>query len=245
MARKTFAVKEPKAARGTPVRVGLREDVRAYKREVILKAAIDVFYSDGYQTATVDDVAALISMTKAAVYYYFKSKEALLTAIIERCSDLTLQAIERGIATGDSPPKRLALACFCFAAMVLENQKMIALYFREERCFPAALRERVNATEKSVTTKLSRVIESGMRLGSFRQCDAQLLALNVTGMISMAFYWYAEHGRMPKMDLCRYFASEALFFAGFKGDSQLEDWVRELPAAPAMPPAHRGLAGQF
>jgi AcrR family transcriptional regulator len=231
MTSKRFAVKEPKATRRASVRVGFREDVRAYKREVILKAAIDVFYCNGYQTATVDDVAALLSMTKAAVYYYFESKEALLTAIIERCSDLTLQAIERGMATGDSPPKRLALACFCFAAMVLENQKMIALYFREERCFPSALRDRVNATEKAVTAKLSRVIETGVRLGSFRECDAQLLALNVTGMISMSFYWYTEHGRMPKMNLCRYFASEALFFAGFKGDALLEDWVQELAAA--------------
>ena len=70
---------------------------------MILTAAIDIFYEDGYQAATVEDVAATLSVTKAAVYYYFKSKETLLQAIIERCSDLTLVAIERGIATGDTP----------------------------------------------------------------------------------------------------------------------------------------------
>src|SRR3546814_8585076 len=39
-------------------RVGLRENVRAFKRELIINAAIEVFYRDGYQSATVDDVAA-------------------------------------------------------------------------------------------------------------------------------------------------------------------------------------------
>ena len=69
-----------------------------------------------------------------------------------------------------------------------------------------------------------------MRLGQFRQTDAQLLALNITGMISMAFYWYTEHGRLPKPDLCRYFACEALYLAGFKGETLLEQWLSELHA---------------
>src|SRR3546814_10389884 len=73
-------------------RVGLRENVRAFKRELIINAAIEVFYRDGYQSATVDDVAASMSMTKAVVYYYFKSKETLLQAIIERCSEITSTA---------------------------------------------------------------------------------------------------------------------------------------------------------
>src|SRR3546814_7741783 len=73
--------------------------------------------------------------------------------------------------------------------MILGNQKMIALYFREERYFPEALRARLLEAERAVTSKLSKVIDSGIRRGDFRSCDSQLLALNVTGMISMAFYW--------------------------------------------------------
>lgn len=207
----------------------LRDDARAFKREMIVNAAIEVFYRNGYQTATVSDVAASVSLTKAAVYYYFDSKEALLQAIIDRCSDLTLAAIEQGMASGNSPVEKLVLACYCFASMVLDNQKMVALYFREERCFPSTLHERVTNTEKSVTTKLSKVLEAGMRRGDFRECEAQVLALNITGMISMAFYWYAEHGRLPRKDMCRRFAVDALHLAGFKGELMIEKWLSRLP----------------
>src|SRR6516164_7524946 len=127
MARKSSVIKKPaRSAPAATMRMPLRDDVRAFKREAIINAAIEVFYRKGYQTATVDDVAATISVTKAAVYYYFESKEALLQVLIERCSDLTLKAVDRGIAGGDTPAKQLALACFCFAAMVLGNQKLIA-----------------------------------------------------------------------------------------------------------------------
>src|SRR3546814_16837006 len=120
-----------------------------------------------------------------------------------RCSELTSTAIERGVAEGDTPVEKLALTSFHFASMILGNQKMIALYFREERYFPEALRARLLEAERAVTSKLSKVIDSGIRRGDFRSCDSQLLALNVTGMISMAFYWTTDHGQRRAIDLCR------------------------------------------
>jgi AcrR family transcriptional regulator len=204
---------------------GLLEDVRAYKRELIIHSAIEIFYRNGYQSATVDGVAAAMSVTKAVVYYHFKSKDALLQAIIERCSVLTSTAIDRGIADGKDSVQQLALASFHYAAMILDNQKMIALYFREERSFSVELRERLTATERAVTSKLARVIDSGIRRGDFRACDSQLLALNITGMISMAFYWTTEHGRLPLAQLCRLFAVDALNLAGYAGDISEAEWL--------------------
>src|SRR3546814_14633148 len=90
-----------------------------------------------------------------------------------RCSELTSTAIERGVAEGDTPVEKLALTSFHFASMILGNQKMIALYFREERYFPEALRARLLEAERAVTSKLSKVIDSGIRRGDFRSCDSQ------------------------------------------------------------------------
>lgn len=220
MARKTTAIKTE--ARAAATRMMLRDDVRALKRKLIIDAAIHIFYRSGYQSATVDDIAAEISVTKAVVYYHFESKEAVLVAIIERCCDTTYAAVERGIASGNSPAQKLALACFYYAETILDNQNMVGVYFREGRSFPPDLRTRVTASEKAITSKLAEVIENGIRSRNFRPCDAKLLALTILGMISMAFYWHAEHGRLPKAKLCRHFAAEALRMAGFKDERVLE-----------------------
>src|SRR3546814_11818998 len=106
-----------------------------------------------------------MSMTKAVVYYYFKSKETLLQAIIERCSELTSTAIERGVAEGDTPVEKLALTSFHFASMILGNQKMIALYFREERYFPEALRARLLEAERSEERRVGEECVSTCRSG--------------------------------------------------------------------------------
>jgi AcrR family transcriptional regulator len=212
----------------TAARSVFRDDVRAFKRETIINTAIDVFYRVGYQSATVDDIAVAMSATKALIYYYFETKEAVLEAIIDRCAELTRQSVERGVERGETSVEKLALACFCFAANILNNQKMIGVYFREERCFSPALHARATESEKAITAILSELIETGIKEGNFRQCDSRIMALNITGMMSMAFYWYREHSQQSEADLCRHFAAESLYFAGYHGELAIEQWLTKL-----------------
>ncbi|MBB6214203.1 AcrR family transcriptional regulator [Anaerosolibacter carboniphilus] len=51
-------------------------------KQRILDAALDVFYEVGFEGARVDDIAKRAQVNKALIYYYFKSKEELLTELI-------------------------------------------------------------------------------------------------------------------------------------------------------------------
>lgn len=54
----------------------------ATTRERILEVALELFSTQGYVGASIRDIAERMSMTKAAVYYHFPSKEALLVDVI-------------------------------------------------------------------------------------------------------------------------------------------------------------------
>ncbi len=51
-------------------------------RLAILEAALDVFCEKGYARATFDEIAARAGFTKGAVYWYFRNKADLITALI-------------------------------------------------------------------------------------------------------------------------------------------------------------------
>jgi AcrR family transcriptional regulator len=230
--RKSQAVKLDKSTkRGRTARAAprtLREDVRAFKREVVLSTAIEVFYRDGYQNATVDDIAAAMSVTKAVVYYYFDTKEAMLEAVIDRSAALSRESIDRGLEGGATPAQKLALACFHFAAHVLEHQKIIGVYFREDRCFSRSLRARTTISEKNLVAKLAQVIAAGVKSNAFRECDKRLMAKDIMGTISMAYYWYRDGGRLSRQALCRHFAAQSLRLVGYEGEMALDEPPFEL-----------------
>ena len=56
---------------------------RKMRQDRILSGALEVFKSKGLEGATMDEIANASGFGKATLYYYFKSKEDVLCAILE------------------------------------------------------------------------------------------------------------------------------------------------------------------
>ncbi|MDR0851125.1 MAG: TetR/AcrR family transcriptional regulator [Clostridiales Family XIII bacterium] len=69
------------------------------RRNEILDAAGALFASKGYDKATVNDILDAVKIGKGTFYYYFKSKEEVLDAIISRRGDEGIAAAEKIAAT--------------------------------------------------------------------------------------------------------------------------------------------------
>jgi len=68
----------------------------------ILDAALTVFSTFGYHGARVEQIAAAAGMSKPNLLYYFRSKDALYTAVLERTLDMWLEPL-RGLDASRDP----------------------------------------------------------------------------------------------------------------------------------------------
>ncbi len=59
------------------------EAKKELKRTAIIKAALEIFRTEGYIGAAMDDIARRAGVTKQTVYRYFSSKEELFQASLE------------------------------------------------------------------------------------------------------------------------------------------------------------------
>ncbi len=64
----------------------------------VLKAALDLFVEKGYERTTFEDVAARIGLSKGAVYWHFKNKPDLLTALVNHMTDRHTVRVARALA---------------------------------------------------------------------------------------------------------------------------------------------------
>jgi len=62
---------------------------------------------DGYEGASIRDIAARAHVSVAALYYHFESKHDLLREFLDEALDVTLARIERRIARHDGPVDQL------------------------------------------------------------------------------------------------------------------------------------------
>src|SRR6202020_3232399 len=84
-------------------RLARRSSDPARVREKILKLAMEEFGRIGFEGARVDRIAERCDVSKNMLYYYFKSKEGLFVAALERMYQ-ALRDYQKDISVRDSDP---------------------------------------------------------------------------------------------------------------------------------------------
>lgn len=79
-----------------------REARRERSREEILAAARRVLLRDGVAATTLDAVAREVGLTKAALYYYYPSKDALLFELVFQTLEGSAQAVHDAVEHAES-----------------------------------------------------------------------------------------------------------------------------------------------
>jgi AcrR family transcriptional regulator len=156
-----------------------RPDVSDERRSQILTAAEGVFTKKGFDEARMDDIAEKTGLSKGTLYLYFKSKDDLIMAILDRMFQgefRQLEALqkEQGSAA-ESIEKLTDMICKDIVGMlrlipIIYN--FLALAFRN-RHVQRALKVYVNRYLDTLVPFVQRGIDSG----EFRPVDARDVAV--------------------------------------------------------------------
>lgn len=79
-----------------------RPDVSAERKDLILNTAEDVFSERGFDEARMDDIAERAGLSKGAIYWYFKKKDDIIAALLDRVFRRSINAM-RTLACEDAP----------------------------------------------------------------------------------------------------------------------------------------------
>jgi AcrR family transcriptional regulator len=71
-----------------------RPDVSEERRSQILEAALKVFARLGLDKARMDDIVSESGLSKGAIYWYFKSKDEIIAAILDSLFNREMQELE-------------------------------------------------------------------------------------------------------------------------------------------------------
>jgi len=77
------AASQPAAARQPRVPDGETAHPRGDTRERIQAVALELFAEQGYEKTSLREIAERLGVTKAALYYHFKSKEDIVSSLVE------------------------------------------------------------------------------------------------------------------------------------------------------------------
>lgn len=174
----------------------LWDEVAGVKRERIIMEAANLFFERGYMQTTVDAIAERVGATKPFIYSHFKSKIDLLVAICERSNQDVLVVARKVSAQHLDATEQLAAFVREFIDVVLAQHHYVTIYFREQIHLPAVDAKRIANIRKQIDKKLQEILTKGKNEGVFQFDDLAMCSLVIAGMLSYAFAWYREGGRL-------------------------------------------------
>lgn len=101
--------------------------IQKKNRAAILEAALEVFSAHGFRGATVDQIAVESGLSKPNLLYYYRSKDAIYSALLERLLDTWLDPL-RAIDPKGNPLDELL-------SYIQRKLEMSRDYPRESRLF--------------------------------------------------------------------------------------------------------------
>jgi AcrR family transcriptional regulator len=155
-----------------------RPDVSAERRDQILNAAIKVFAHLGFQRARMDDIADESSLSKGALYLYFKSKDDLIAAILRRIYEHELRALRAAQADTGSASQRLLALADHMTGQVRHLSILLPVWFEFYALAgrQRAVRQALIGYFHEYRTLLAALIQRGCDQGEFRPVDAEQTA---------------------------------------------------------------------
>lgn len=166
------------------------------RRRDILVAAARVFARKGYVNASLDDVASQIGVTKGVIYYYFRSKEEIITEIRATATREAIERLERIVAQEAPPDVMLRAAVRDLVDHIFDDLDRYAnVLYTGDRISPES-HALVRGLQRRYEEMLRGIIEAGIAQGLFARRDAKITTFTILRAILGVADWYSPRGQL-------------------------------------------------
>ncbi|CAB3881690.1 hypothetical protein LMG26858_03261 [Achromobacter anxifer] len=200
-------------------------------RTAILDAAATLFIKRGTGGTSIQDIAESLGLSRTAVYYYFKSKDAILKSLTEEVlSAAKKMAGETATREDLDPVEALRALVTQHADLILSRSAEFRVADRTEADMAPKQRAAMQASRRNVLENFSRVIENGIRDGQFRMVDPHVAAFSLIGMCNWSAWWYKPDGRLSRAEV-----------AAIMADMAVQSLLRDASRRPRSPDVSESL----
>lgn len=171
---------------------------RSQRVDGILHVAAKVVSEHGYHNTSLDMVAEQVDLTKASLYHYFDSKDALFSACFDAVAEKTIARLS---AVADAAPTPLDALRDLIAEQLrifVHDDPEMARLFLQHQDWPVSMREEQRRWRRLHDDIFVSVVEAGVASGQLSPRDPRVALHCMHGSINFVPIWFRS--RSPAED---------------------------------------------
>jgi AcrR family transcriptional regulator len=189
--------RKPEVAANTTRRVGAAPtppaSMQRRRASEILDAAAKVFAERGYHGASTQDIADVLGIRQASLYYYFPSKEIALELVCMKGVEGFFEAASEVATKKISATEKVRGLVGAHLAPLLDRADFVKTFLNERQYLPPLSRKKVGKLSRAYEKVIEKVIADGVASGEFRKgLDPRLMTLGLLGMCKSVAAWHGK-----------------------------------------------------
>lgn len=192
-----------------------RPDVSEERRSQIIESAIKVFAREGFANTRMEDVAAESGLSKGLLYFYFKSKEEIISAIADLLFGSELRKMQSQIDEAQTAREGLERFTEAFIADLRGMLKITPLFYEFYALAfrNATVRQLLAAYLRQFVAIIEPLVQRGIERGEFASGDPRQITLTIGATLEgTLLLWTYDPDMVPIEEQLR--ASLALLLKG-------------------------------
>ncbi|MGA8393322.1 MAG: TetR/AcrR family transcriptional regulator [Burkholderiaceae bacterium] len=189
----TQTLSSAKRPRGRPRKTADERD-DGNRRQELIHAAAKLFHRKGFDATSTRDIAAAVGMRSGSPFYHFKSKGALLHAVMEEGMRSAIERQTRALQKADQfkTDARWVLAILIrnqFDVLLGPGSDFIPVMLYESRALSPRQRASLVKLQGDYEAAWTPVLEALHKAGQLR-ADVKLARLLIFGALNWSVQWY-------------------------------------------------------
>lgn len=192
----------------------MTRDQSADPRQEILRTSARLFQQQGYDGASMNDIAAALKLSKGGLYHHFQSKDEILFDLMNQAMDITEERVINVVRKISDPEERLrSLIRLHIGTVLSQNDREITVMLHENHPLPPPLRKRINGRKKDYIHFVENLVAEVQRKRQTQSSvSPRAAAFALLGMINWIYQWYKPEGSLQEDRLAHEYTE--IFFKG-------------------------------
>jgi len=155
---------------------------RKVRQDLILDGALQVFKSKGIEGSTMDEIALEAGFGKATLYYYFKSKEEVFSAILTNGWKILWDNLEPVISEDNKSPRDTFVnILLCISDNVRSRPGLYEFLFNAPKKINFDSQD-WRPYQERIYSVISTLLKEGIKLGEFPKSKPEVLFKALGGL---------------------------------------------------------------
>ena len=181
------------------------------KAEIRRSAAL-VFAEQGFDRASIRDVAKAAGMSLAGLYYYYRSKEEILFDIQSTAFTTLLDTHAEALAGVREPERKLERVIDAHLTFFAQNIAEMKVMSRESEALEGEFAQQVGEMRRRYVRLVRGILDELAALEPIREVRTPVAAFLLFGMMNWMYTWYDEKRDGSAKDLAK--AVKQIFLRG-------------------------------